>query len=369
MECWNCKSLNPPGSKFCYRCGKGMSRDQDKTPAATEQWRPEGPPERPAWQPPAEEPPRPRAEPIWAPPAEPARAREEPTVAAPGTAWPPPAQPGEEPTYAPARAPAEPPAEQPTAIVKEPARRGRRRGLPGVVWFLLGVLLVVVLGTVAWLLDWLRFGPEGAPPEHTRVVEVTPAAPYVVTVVVTPIPPGMELLPVAPQPEATEAPRAPVEAPPVEVPPVAEQPVPAEQFDGRIAVSVAKVEATRDLPAEYNLPALSGDSTYASVTLIVTRIEGVHLTNLLGYGQESSRLFDRQGQSYDLVYGTFRGLSYSDPTDIRSPSELVVGAEGILIYEIPQDRQPAVLGLVYTFRESWDDGDPEIRGEMAVALE
>lgn len=353
MECWSCQAVNPRGSKFCYRCGKSMPADRDMTPAATEQWRPA---EGDAWPPPAQQQP-PQQDPAWVG-AEPVR--------------PPQAQPGRAAASAPTAEQVQWTPESPPA----PARPARRRGVPGVVWFLLGIVLVVALGAVGWFLDWLRFGPEAAPVVETRFVEVTPQAPLQVTVVVTPAPPAVE--PPAAEPPAAEppaeVPEVPVEEPaaveqpvePVEAPVVAEEPVPQEFFDGRIAVSVAGVEITRDLPAEYGLPSASAGTTYASVMLIVTRIEGVHLTSLLGFGDAEPALHDGDGQAYDMVYGTFRGIQYSDPTDIRSPYEVVEGAEAIYVYQIPEDRQPATLHLVYSYRETWDEGSPEMPGEMPI---
>ena len=136
-----------------------------------------------------------------------------------------------------------------------------------------------------------------------------------------------------------------------------------------IGISLREVETVEELPAEYSLPAASTGYAYLSIQLTVTRIEGVHLVNVLGFGEERPVLHDSDGQSYTLGFGTFRGVKFQDPTNITSPSELVEGAEGILVFEIPKDQEPADLNLVYTYQETWDDSSPEQRGEMTVRLD
>jgi hypothetical protein len=136
-----------------------------------------------------------------------------------------------------------------------------------------------------------------------------------------------------------------------------------------IGISVTEVETVQALPAEYNVPDASAGHAYVSVHLMVSRIEGVHLVNLLGFGEERPVLHDGDGQSYTLDLGTFKGVKFQDPGDITSPSELVEGAEGLLVFEVPEDRAPADLDLVYSYRESWEDDAPARRGEMTVPLE
>jgi len=62
-------------------------------------------------------------------------------------------------------------------------------------------------------------------------------------------------------------------------------------------------------------------------------------------------------------------VRFKDTHDIRSPAELIEGAEGVLVFEIPEGREPASLDLIYTYQVSWDEDFPEQRGEMTVTLE
>jgi hypothetical protein len=164
--------------------------------------------------------------------------------------------------------------------------------------------------------------------------------------------------PIPPTAQSTRIPSTPTDEPIL----------PEEIFDGRIGISVAEVEIARDLPDDYGLPTSSNDAMYASIHLTVTQIEQVHITELGGYEKENSILYDDEGQSYDLVYSTFSGIRFLNPNDIRSPYEFIEGANGVLIYEIPEDREPATLDLIYTYQENWDDDSSKKRGEMTIAL-
>lgn len=173
MQCSNCQAVNPPGSKFCYRCGKALEAQRAPVPHAV-----------------------PARREVGLPPARPdqaRRGREEPHLG-------------------------EPPPGPPQAAIPE---RSRRR-VPGVVWFVAGVVLLAAAGALLWALDLVQLGP---PPEKvvvTQFVEVTPrptrvrrsrgeATPahdvVVETVVVSAEPPAEPIVAVEP----TEAPEEPVE--------------------------------------------------------------------------------------------------------------------------------------------------------------
>jgi hypothetical protein len=143
---------------------------------------------------------------------------------------------------------------------------------------------------------------------------------------------------------------------------------PDDLFDGRLGISVSNIEFKKSLPSEYDLPNAGDNNIYVSIQLKVTRIVGVHITNLFGYEKEKSTLYDDGGQSHSVVYGTFRGVRYSDPSNIRSSYEFVEGAEGVLVFEIPEDRKPATLDLIYTYQESLDDNSAKKRGEMTITF-
>lgn len=143
---------------------------------------------------------------------------------------------------------------------------------------------------------------------------------------------------------------------------------PDDLFDGRLGISVSKIELTKNLPSEYDLPNAGDNNIYVSIHLKVTRIVGVHVTNLFGYEKEKSTLYDDGGQSHSVVHGTFRGVRFSDPSNITSSYEFVEGAEGVLIFEIPEDRKPDKLQVIYTYQDSMSDNAIKSQGQMTIAF-
>jgi hypothetical protein len=180
----------------------------------------------------------------------------------------------------------------------------------------------------------------------------------------TPVQPT-DTLTVSPTPTSIPPTATPTKVPPT---PTNEPILPNELFDGRIGISVIKVEATRDVSDDYGLPNASEDNVYVSIHLNINRIEGVHLTDIYGYEKEESILYDDEGQSYTSVFGKFTGISFKDPNNITGSYEFIEGAEGVLIYEIPEDREPAILDLIYTYQESLDDDSSKKRGEMTITF-
>jgi hypothetical protein len=143
---------------------------------------------------------------------------------------------------------------------------------------------------------------------------------------------------------------------------------PDDLFDGRLGISVSNIEFKKSQPSEYNLQNAGDNNIYVNIHLKVTRIVGVHITNLAAYEKEKSTLYDDEGQSYTIVHGTFRGVRFSDPSNITSSYEFVEGAEGVLIFEIPEDRKPDNLQMVYTYQNSMDDNATKNQGQMTIVF-
>ena len=174
-------------------------------------------------------------------------------------------------------------------------------------------------------------------------------------------------------PTATQAPPTVLaEAPATEVPAtdVPPTPVPTEQidwFDGRIGLSLDAVEETRTLPAEYEIADASEGHTYLSIYVSVTRVEGVHLVNAMGYEREGPIVHGADGQSYEIAFIQFKGIKFADLTNLTGSAEFVPGAEGILAFEIPEGTEITELVFVYAYKESLGDKSP-IRSEMVIVL-
>lgn len=166
--------------------------------------------------------------------------------------------------------------------------------------------------------------------------------------------------------EATEAP--PTEPEPTIEPTLTATPEISTEFsDEYITVNLDEVEKTDIPPEDIDMDPASEGHTYIVVQLTITRIESVHLVNALGFGQERPVLGDASGQEYRASFGQFKGVRFSDPTDITSSAEFVEGAEGILIFETPLESEPENLTFIYAYQENLDEGTP-IRGEILITF-
>ena len=175
---------------------------------------------------------------------------------------------------------------------------------------------------------------------------------------------------------ATQVPTAqsqPSEAPilsvtPTVLPVSTELPVSEEIFDGRISVLMVSVETTIEPIADYELPAAGSGNKYLVFRLTVPRIADIHLVDIMGFDEEKPTLQLADDQIYDVIFGRFTGVQFTDPTDIRSPIEFVEGSEGVLIFEIPENGTPTSLRLPYSYQQTWEDESPT-RGEITITLE
>jgi len=155
---------------------------------------------------------------------------------------------------------------------------------------------------------------------------------------------------------------------PTELPPSTEPPGFEEIFDGRISILLISIETTIEPYAEYELSAAGSGNKYIVFRLTVPRIVNTHLVDIMGFDEEQPTLQLADDQIYDVIFGQFTGVQFTDPTDIRSPIEFVEGSEGVLIFEIPESGTPASLRLPYSYQQTWEDVSPT-RGEIAITLE
>ena len=151
-------------------------------------------------------------------------------------------------------------------------------------------------------------------------------------------------------------------------------PVPTQPVvwsDGRIEMTLDEVERANVLPLDIsppgNVPTPAEGHDYVCVYLTIARIENVHVVNPLGHGDQKSTLRDAESHRYEVAFGQVRGIEFLDPHDITGPSEVVEGATGILVFEIPKHQKPANLTFVYSFQETWEEISPK-RGQIDISL-
>ena len=130
--------------------------------------------------------------------------------------------------------------------------------------------------------------------------------------------------------------------------------------DGRIGVILEKIERTVEYPAEWRVagnlyfPPKKGHD-YVVVYFTIEIIKNIHIVSFGGRGDEVSILHSANGEEYKLATWNSKGWKYQDPSNIRSPSELVRGAEGIMLFVFPKQEQFTQLSFLYYFKETWED--------------
>jgi len=142
-----------------------------------------------------------------------------------------------------------------------------------------------------------------------------------------------------------------------------------EGDDGRVGVSVSKVEIPGDLPEEFGLPDVKEGHNYVSISIIVTKIEGVHLLNIFGFEHEEPILHDNAGQTYTPRYSHLEGIELKDITNLTGSYEVIEGAKVYFVFEIIEGMEPEILDLIYSYQDTWDDNLPQIRGEITIKLQ
>lgn len=155
--------------------------------------------------------------------------------------------------------------------------------------------------------------------------------------------------------------------------------------DGRLGIRIDKVTRTDNLPSDIAkdqtivavwdplatpkpLPTPRYGNEFVSVYLTFVQIEYIHIVSpFVGYAQEESSLYDTKNREYETVLRQFNGIRFLDPHDITSPCELVEGATGYLVFEMPKNEKASKLRLPYSYKESWEQTSPS-RGVIEIGL-
>ena len=169
---------------------------------------------------------------------------------------------------------------------------------------------------------------------------------------------------VTPPPGEEEEAAPPAEEEEVTPPPEEEEetPLPSKPHftsdDGRIEFALDNVERTKVWPAELRMYELEGSVPKKGYDFIVVYVTIVRITDGHVDGSAGSTLIDDEGGEYQ----GYRGLqcSWTDvkihpPTDDYTPTELLEGSEGKLIFELPENVESVKLRLAYLFFESWSE--------------
>lgn len=145
--------------------------------------------------------------------------------------------------------------------------------------------------------------------------------------------------------------------------------------DGNIGVIVKGIQQEsvlsdsiiKEFYSFYNKPPVPKEGyEFVSIRLIIEHISDVHLVSFWWKGEEKSNLSDTNGNNYKLYSFNAKGIEFLDIHDIRSPSEYVVGAICILIFEVPKECIPAHLDFIYYFKDELKKGVEKKVGKIEI---
>jgi hypothetical protein len=150
-----------------------------------------------------------------------------------------------------------------------------------------------------------------------------------------------------------------------------------ESSDTDVTIVIDKIERASVMPADivedlstttpYQPPAPAAGHDFFCIYLTVTRIENVHMIDAFGYGGEETALLSTAGQTYKSITADLKGIAFTDPHDITSPSEITEGATAFWVFEVPEDEDPARFELIYTYKTDIEE-ETENRGEISIVL-
>lgn len=150
-----------------------------------------------------------------------------------------------------------------------------------------------------------------------------------------------------------------------------------ESSDTDVTIVIDKIERASVMPADivedlsttthYQPPAPATGHDFFCIYLTVTRIENVHMIDAFGYGEEETALLSTTGQTYKSIAANLKGITFTDPHDITSPSEITEGATAFWVFEVPEDEDPARFELIYTYKTDIEE-ETENRGEISIVL-
>jgi hypothetical protein len=150
-----------------------------------------------------------------------------------------------------------------------------------------------------------------------------------------------------------------------------------EASDTNVTIVIDKIERASVMPADivedlsttthYQPPAPAAGHDFFCVYLTVTRIENVHMIDAFGYGEEETALLSAAGQAYKSIATNLKGIAFTDPHDITSPSEITEGATAFWVFEVPENEDPARFELIYTYKTDIEE-ETENRGEINIIL-
>jgi len=125
----------------------------------------------------------------------------------------------------------------------------------------------------------------------------------------------------------------------------------------RVDVVVDKLERTCVYPEELGeTPSavfLEEGKEYAILYAFLDTVEGGRVRSLWA---DTELLIDTEDREYKVQKGSWTGIQLLVPEMfLDSPREVVEGAEGVMVFVIPEEAEIAVLRLTYSFSLDWEE--------------
>jgi hypothetical protein len=118
----------------------------------------------------------------------------------------------------------------------------------------------------------------------------------------------------------------------------------------------------------YDPPTPAAGCDFFCIYLTITRINDIHMIDAFGYGDEETSLFNVVDQKYKRITANLKGITFTDPHDIRSSYEVAEGATAFWVFEVPKDENPSRFELIYTYKIDIE-GETEDRGQIDMIIE
>ncbi len=139
--------------------------------------------------------------------------------------------------------------------------------------------------------------------------------------------------------------------------------------DENVTVVIDEIKRTDQIPNDVlekisgEPPTLTQGNIFACVYFNVDRVDDIYLR-----GFNESALFDEQGNSYQKTFISVVGY-FKDPDDFLAGQlpYIYEGADGVILYEIPEQVKPVEIVLDYLYSIT-EDGDLENSKKIMIPL-
>ena len=136
--------------------------------------------------------------------------------------------------------------------------------------------------------------------------------------------------------------------------------------DGRIGITLDKVERTSVMPAQFKGAPLAEGHDYVCIYIVFTQMGKAYLDPFEQEEQEIT-LQDVEYREYKIKEMAWEGVKFWNPLNMAGSAYISEGTKAILVFELLKDQKPVKLTFIYFFRES-REGKTVKRGQVDISL-